>query len=52
MDESEVVFREENQASIFDSRASASYGERERKKKKGFFLSLVFFTWLGTISHA
>lgn len=41
---------------IFDSRASASYGER--KKKKGFFLSLslspsfVFFTWLGTISHA
>lgn len=32
MDERGLFFREENQASIFDCRASASYGERKKKK--------------------
>lgn len=46
------VFREENRSSIFYSRASASYGERE-KEKKGFFLSLSisFFRLLHLAGH-
>lgn len=51
---SEVCFRKENQESIFDCRASASYGERERKKKKGsspLSLSIPFFRLLHLAGH-
>lgn len=48
---SEVVFREENQESIFDCRASASYGERKKKRVLPLSLSIPFFRLLHLAGH-
>lgn len=53
MDERGLFFERKTKRGYLISRASASYRDRERKKKKGFFLSLSipFFRLLHLAGH-